>query len=80
MSTMKRQRLQGALYACRRVKKNAAGEFLASWLRLARTPVSAASLRELCKAGCLDLRTDGAGERGKRWYRVVQSTLPFAPT
>jgi len=55
MSTLKRQRLQRALYACIRVKKTEAGEFSAQGLRLAGRAVSNATLRQLCEAGCLEL-------------------------
>ena len=77
MSALKRQRLQKALYACLRVKKSEAGEFSAKSLRLAGAPISNATLRELCKAGCLEFRINGTKERGTRSYRVVRSTLPF---
>ena len=53
MSALKRQRLQKALYACLRVKKSEAGEFSAKSLRLAGAPISNATVRALCKAGCL---------------------------
>ena len=53
MSTLKRQRLQKARYACLRVKKSEPGEFSAKSLRLAGAPISNATVRALCKAGCL---------------------------
>jgi hypothetical protein len=73
MSTLKRQRLQKALYACLRVKKSEAGEFSAKWLRPAGTSVSNVTLRQLCEAGCLEFKTK---DRGAKWYRVVRSNLP----
>jgi|GEM_PF-5359275 hypothetical protein len=77
MSTLKRQRLQRGLFACLRAKKSMDGEFSAKELRLAGTPVSAATLRQLCEAGCLEFRANGTKERGTRWYRVARSSLPY---
>jgi hypothetical protein len=74
MSSLKSQRLQKVLYACLRIRKSEADTFSSKWLRLAGTPVSDATLRQLCAAGCLELST---GERGTRWYKVVRSTVPF---
>jgi len=77
MPTLKRQRLQRGLYACLRVKKSGEEEFSANELRLAGTVVSAATLRQLCEAGCLEFRANGTKDRGTRWYRVLRSSLPF---
>jgi hypothetical protein len=54
MFTLKRQRLQKARYALPSgLKKSEPGEFSAKSRRLAGAPISNATVRELCKAGCL---------------------------
>jgi hypothetical protein len=76
MKTLRRDRLQRALEACLRVGKSEQGEFSAKWLKLAGTPVSGATLTQLCDLGCLTYTPNGMNGQGTRWYRILRATLP----